>query len=124
MNVSMQDSFNLGWKIGGVLNGHLPRSILKTYETERRPLAQGLIDLDRSLSNVLSGKPNPGEVERGYAEVRKFSSTNGLCYPPSSLVSAANGHQLLAANLEPGRRFLGYQIMRQSNTAIWESQVS
>ena len=47
MNVSMQDTFNLGWKIGAVVNGYCDRSVLKTYQRERRRVAQDMIDYDQ-----------------------------------------------------------------------------
>src|ERR1017187_3850853 len=57
MNVSMQDTFNLGWKIATVLNGTASRSILKTYQSERRRIAQDLIAFDHKFSRLFSGRP-------------------------------------------------------------------
>ncbi len=37
MNVSMQDGFNLGWKLGSVLTGRASEDLLATYGAERRP---------------------------------------------------------------------------------------
>src|SRR5699024_1526711 len=50
MNVSMQDGFNLGWKLGSVLIGQATSSLLATYSAERQPVAQQLIDFDREWS--------------------------------------------------------------------------
>lgn len=57
MNVSMQDTFNLGWKIGLVTKGLAHRSILKTYQSERRRIAQDLIEFDHKFSRLFSGRP-------------------------------------------------------------------
>ncbi|KAA8573316.1 hypothetical protein EYC84_003804 [Monilinia fructicola] len=57
MNVSMQDTYNLGWKIAAVLNGTADRSILKTYQSERRRIAQDLIAFDHKFSRLFSGRP-------------------------------------------------------------------
>ncbi|KAI6754689.1 hypothetical protein HG530_012441 [Fusarium avenaceum] len=57
MNVSMQDSFNLGWKVAAVVKGLASRSILKTYESERKAIAQALIDFDHKFSRFFSGRP-------------------------------------------------------------------
>ena len=57
MNVSMQDAFNLGWKIASVVKGDADRSILKTYQSERRRIAQDLIDFDHRFSRLFSGRP-------------------------------------------------------------------
>ena len=57
MNVSMQDGFNLGWKLGHVLTGLSPESLLATYSAERQPVAQQLIDFDREWSTLMARKP-------------------------------------------------------------------
>src|ERR1700744_3742722 len=57
MKVSMQDAFNLGWKVASVVKGISDRSILKTYQSERRRIAQDLIDFDHRFSRLFSGRP-------------------------------------------------------------------
>ncbi len=57
MNVSMQDGFNLGWKLGSVLTGRAPAELLSTYGAERHPVAQQLIDFDREWSSLMARKP-------------------------------------------------------------------
>ena len=57
MNVSMQDTYNLVWKIGLVVKGLAKRSILKTYQSERRRIAQDLIAFDHRFSRLFSGRP-------------------------------------------------------------------
>lgn len=57
MNVSMQDCYNLGWKLALVTKGIAKPSILSTYQSERRRVAQDLIDSDHRLSRLFSGKP-------------------------------------------------------------------
>ena len=39
-------AYNLGWKVANVVNGVADRSILKTHQSERRRIAQDLIDFD------------------------------------------------------------------------------
>jgi 2-polyprenyl-6-methoxyphenol hydroxylase-like FAD-dependent oxidoreductase len=50
-------AFNLGWKIANVIKGTCSRSILKTYQSERRRIAQDLIDFDHRFSRLFSGRP-------------------------------------------------------------------
>lgn len=57
MNVSMQDAYNLGWKVASVVKGLSDRSILKTYQSERRRVAQDLIAFDHKFSRLFSGRP-------------------------------------------------------------------
>ncbi|KAK6531736.1 hypothetical protein TWF694_002911 [Orbilia ellipsospora] len=56
-NVSLQDSYNLGWKIGLVARGQATREILKTYATERQQIARDLIAFDQKFSKLFSGRP-------------------------------------------------------------------
>ena len=57
MNVSMQDTFNLGWKLGLVCKGIAKPAILSTYELERKPIAEQLIAFDHRFSRLFSGRP-------------------------------------------------------------------
>ena len=44
-NTGVGDAVNLAWKIAAVLHGWAPTELLRSYETERRPIAQQTIDL-------------------------------------------------------------------------------
>ena len=39
-NTSIDDAVNLGWKLAAVVQGWAPETLLDSYETERRPIAQ------------------------------------------------------------------------------------
>jgi 2-polyprenyl-6-methoxyphenol hydroxylase-like FAD-dependent oxidoreductase len=44
MNFCLQDAFNLGWKLAAVATGTAAESLLESYETERRPEVEKLLD--------------------------------------------------------------------------------
>ncbi len=46
MNTAFLDAQNLAWKIHAVEAGFADRAILRTYETERRDVAETLLDFD------------------------------------------------------------------------------
>ncbi len=48
LNTSVQDAYNLGWKLAAVLRG-AHDSLLDSYETERRPVAQAVLGLSTRL---------------------------------------------------------------------------
>ncbi|MEV0152097.1 MULTISPECIES: FAD-dependent monooxygenase [unclassified Nonomuraea] len=48
LNTGVQDAYNLGWKLARVLGG-APRSLLDTYEEERRPIAARVLGLSTDL---------------------------------------------------------------------------
>ena len=97
MNISMQDSYNLGWKLGLVIRGIAKPSLLKTYESERRPFAKELIEFDKTWSGLLS-KPPPkaGPSQTGVAnhdfieafrKQRLFTTGVAVDYGPSCLIA-------------------------------------
>ena len=50
LNTGVQDAHNLAWKLAAVLRGESAASLLDSYETERRPIAQ--LNCDQSLANA------------------------------------------------------------------------
>ncbi|HEY1517817.1 MAG TPA: FAD-binding monooxygenase [Solirubrobacteraceae bacterium] len=56
MNVSMADTWNLGWKLGSVLRGMSRPELLHTYSDERQAVAKELIDFDREFSRLFSAR--------------------------------------------------------------------
>jgi 2-polyprenyl-6-methoxyphenol hydroxylase-like FAD-dependent oxidoreductase len=48
LNTSIQDAYNLGWKLAAVLNG-APEGLIDSYEAERRPIAAGVLGLSTDL---------------------------------------------------------------------------
>ena len=63
MNVSMQDSFNLGWKLASVLRKRCAPRLLHTYSAERQAVAKELIDFDREWAQMLSGSSSENDAE-------------------------------------------------------------
>jgi 2-polyprenyl-6-methoxyphenol hydroxylase-like FAD-dependent oxidoreductase len=61
MNTGLQDAYNLGWKLAGVLRGDAAVALLDSYEAERQPVAQRLLQTtDRAFRLVVSGHPLAG----------------------------------------------------------------
>ena len=65
MNTGMQDAMNLGWKLAGALRGRAPEGLLDTYEAERRPIGQRLIDNTRAQEAILSAAGPRGIALQG-----------------------------------------------------------
>ncbi|MFC6062604.1 FAD-dependent monooxygenase [Streptomyces ochraceiscleroticus] len=49
LNTSVQDAYNLGWKLGQVLRHGAPDALLDTYGTERLPVAAGILETSTRL---------------------------------------------------------------------------
>jgi 2-polyprenyl-6-methoxyphenol hydroxylase-like FAD-dependent oxidoreductase len=52
MNVGIQDAMNLGWKLAAVVNGWASPELLDTYESERRPVGQNLLQQTRAQTAI------------------------------------------------------------------------
>lgn len=91
LNTSVQDAYNLGWKLAAVLEG-APEALLDSYEAERRPIAAFML----GLSTKLLDNARQGDHRRG-REVQQLD----LGYRGSSLAPAAPSR---AGKLSPGDR--------------------
>ncbi|TFD65395.1 FAD-binding monooxygenase [Cryobacterium ruanii] len=113
MNVSMQDGFNLGWKLGYVLDGRSPEALLSTYSAERQIIAKNLIDFDKEWSSLMAAKPEDLKVplEDFYTQTAEFPSGFMTQYPPSMLIGEAT-HQALATGFPIGKRFKSTPVVR------------
>lgn len=63
MNTAFLDAQNLAWKIHHVESGFAQRSTLKTYESERKHVAERLLDFDQQYAKLFSQRqPTAQEV--------------------------------------------------------------
>ncbi len=91
LNTSVQDAYNLGWKLAAVIAG-APEALLDTYEEERRPIAAGML----GLATRLLGEAKQGTMRRD-REARQLD----LGYRASSLSRPSRLNDL---RLQPGDR--------------------
>lgn len=115
MNVSMQDGWNLAWKLGYLLSGMGTEELVETYSDERQVTAQALIDFDLEWSTLMAKKPeefnSPREVEDFYVNTAEFPAGFMTQYAPSVVVSA-DAQQDLAAGFPLGKRFKSVNTVR------------
>lgn len=93
LNTSIQDAYNLGWKLAAVLQG-APGTLLDSYEQERRPIAAHMLGLSTKLLDAFKS----GSLRRD-REVHQLD----LCYPdtPLSLDTPAPRDGALAGDRAP-----------------------
>ncbi len=120
MNVSMQDTFNLGWKLAYVLQGRSGPELLHSYSAERQAIAQNLIDFDREWATMLSAplksdtNPDgvePAEVQKYFVQHGRYTAGTVTRYAPSVLTGPAT-HQNLATGYPVGMRFHSAPVVR------------
>jgi phenol 2-monooxygenase len=117
MNVSMQDAFNLGWKLASVLRGRSPSSLLHTYSAERRAIAKELIDFDREWAAMLAtthddgGAAAPAKTQSYFVKHGHYTAGTATHYGPS-LLTGGGDHQHLAEGFVVGTRFHSAPVIR------------
>jgi 3-(3-hydroxy-phenyl)propionate hydroxylase len=133
MNTGIQDGFNLGWKLAGVVKGELQASVLDSYEAERHPVAESLI---RGTDFAYRGILHPSEMRQRAARLigpfllrnsrvqgfmRETLEELAIAYPKSPLNLDLGGSKGPA----PGERMLDADFVSAGGetTSLWE-QVS
>ena len=114
MNFSMQDTFNLGWKLAAVLRQQCVPELLHTYSAERQVVAQQLIDFDREWATMFSdrsGAVDPKEFQKYFEQHGRFTAGVGTHYKPSVITGPAT-HQQLAEGFVIGTRFHSAPVVR------------
>ncbi|MFD2180714.1 FAD-binding monooxygenase [Rhodoplanes azumiensis] len=117
MNVSMQDAFNLGWKLAAVLRGRSPEALLATYSAERRAIAKELIDFDREWAALLASahadgrEVDPEATRRYFVTHGRYTAGTATRYAPA-LLTGDGRHQHLATGFVVGTRFHSAPVVR------------
>lgn len=128
LNTSLPDTFNLGWKLASVLQGKSDPKLLHTYETERRKVAQQLIDADRELSKLVATRPDAGDdskqakvdtakIEAFMKRQSGFVSGTAIEYFPS-FICTGQQYQELATGFKIGQRFHSAEAQRTADGRI------
>jgi 2-polyprenyl-6-methoxyphenol hydroxylase-like FAD-dependent oxidoreductase len=107
MNTGLQDAYNLAWKLALVVQGHADPALLDTYEQERIPVAQRLLQTtDRAFQLIVSEGwlgalfrtkviARVAATAMRFERVRKLAfrtiSQIGISYPKSSLSQSLPG---------------------------------
>jgi 2-polyprenyl-6-methoxyphenol hydroxylase-like FAD-dependent oxidoreductase len=126
MNFSMQDTFNLGWKLAAVLRKQCAPELLRTYTAERQSVGKELIDFDREWSRMISEKPrqgvggesggpdggvDPKEFQKYFEQHGRFTAGMGTHYR-HSIICGQDTYQHLAKGFMIGTRFHSAPVLR------------
>ncbi len=57
MNTGIQDAFNLGWKLALVAEGYAPAALVDSYDAERRPVGEAVVNRNRTVVENLGRPP-------------------------------------------------------------------
>ncbi len=108
MNVSMADTFNLGWKLAAVLRDQAAPTLLHTYSAQRQAKAKELIDFDRDMARLFSARSDDNAFSARFQEYfqkhGRYTAGVETRYDPSAIIMDGK-HQGLAKGLPVGMRF-------------------
>ncbi|WP_433274171.1 rifampin monooxygenase [Actinosynnema sp. CS-041913] len=76
LNLGVQDAINLGWKLAAQIRGRAPDTLLDTYQAERHPVAEDVLDNTRAQQELSSAEPGPQAVRRLLTELMDFEEVN------------------------------------------------
>jgi phenol 2-monooxygenase len=122
MNVSMQDTFNLGWKLAAVLRKRCEPHLLRTYSAERQAVAKELIEFDREWAALLASAAkgsgqgqsrgfDPAKTQSYFVRSGRYTAGTATHYRPSIITGAAD-YQHLAKGFAIGTRFHSAGVIR------------
>jgi 2-polyprenyl-6-methoxyphenol hydroxylase-like FAD-dependent oxidoreductase len=103
LNLGIQDSFNLGWKLAAEINGWAPEGLLDSYETERHPVAADVLDNTRAQIELMSLEPGAQAVRRLVSDLMDFEEVNRYLIEKITAIGVrydfGEGHELLGRHL-------------------------
>ncbi|KPM34056.1 hypothetical protein AK830_g12517 [Neonectria ditissima] len=76
MNTAFLDAQNLAWKIHAVEAGFASREILKTYEPERKNVAETLLSFDNRYAKLFSQRPPPADTVKAASDSHGTNKTD------------------------------------------------
>ena len=114
MNVSMQDGFNIAWKLGQVISGRSSTELLRTYSAERQVAAKNLIEFDKDgrRSWRLRRRAAGQDLPRGLLRQDRGVPCRVLTEYTESMITTPTTHQELAAGFPIGKRFKSARVKR------------
>lgn len=122
LNAAVQDVHNLTWKLASVLSGVADPILLESYEDERRPVAQKIVE--QALSSFFQHAEldqavglDPEDAAAGWAALEELFSDTAAGNDRRTQVDAAadrKGLEFSAHNLEIGYRYRAGAIVAES----------
>lgn len=144
MNTAFLDALNLAWKIHAVEGGLAHRDLLKTYESERRGVAESLLNFDNQYAKLFSQRPQAvqdaeaaseeGTARSGsqedddfikmFKESCEFTSGYGVAYGPNE-VNWSQSHPAKSALIHPKGTYLrtGHIFINADVTRVVDANV-
>ena len=63
LNAGLGDAMNLGWKLAATVRGDAPDGLLDTYQAERHPVGEWVLDWTRAQATIMKPTPHARAIE-------------------------------------------------------------
>ncbi len=113
-NTSIQDSYNLAWKLAAVLSGTAGEALLDSYDAERRPVGRQVVDRAlksvgdmRPVADALGFRPDQS-MEAGWASLDELSENSAAGARRRTELAGAvelQNYQFNAHGVEMGQQY-------------------
>lgn len=113
MNTGLGDAMNLGWKLGATIKGWAPEGLLDTYNAERHPIGEWVLNWTRAQVAIIRPDPHARAIAAVVRDLIATKEGTNYCIEKISGVSIGydfgEGHPLAGRSapdfeLEDGRR--------------------
>ncbi|MER6992252.1 FAD-dependent monooxygenase [Saccharopolyspora hirsuta] len=129
-NTSIQDSYNLAWKLAMVLEGHADPALLDTYSAERAPVGKQIVDranLSRDQFGPIfealgvAGGANDEGIERGLAACWADDAEGGKRRRALHEAIQLKNYEFNAHGVELNQRYRSAAVLDDgSPEEVWE----
>jgi 2-polyprenyl-6-methoxyphenol hydroxylase-like FAD-dependent oxidoreductase len=115
LTLGLVDAANLGWKLAAVIRSELPESLLDTYTTERRPVAEAV--LANTLAQVAIMRPDPqsGAMRDLVANIMQLDDVNRLI---GEMTSGLSTRYDFGSALDDVGRLIGDKAIRHGGADV------
>jgi hypothetical protein len=115
LSLGLGDAANLGWKLAAIIRGEKPNSLLDSYTSERRPVAQAV--LANTLAQIALARPDPHSIALRdiFAKLLALDEVNDLI---EGLTSGLTARYDLGAEQDMVGRLVG-DLPTQSGASLF-----
>ena len=115
LNLGLMDAANLGWKLATVIRGEMPESLLDTYTSERRPVAEAVLANTRAQVAILRPDPQAGAMRDIVASLMQFDDVNRFI---GEMMSGLSTRYDLDSELDVVGRLIGDRPIKHGDADV------
>jgi 2-polyprenyl-6-methoxyphenol hydroxylase-like FAD-dependent oxidoreductase len=115
LSLGLVDAANLGWKLGAVIRGEMPESLLDSYTAERRPAAEAVLANTRAQLAIMRPDPQSGAMRDIVANLMQFDDVNRFI---GGMMSGLSTRYDLGSELDDVGRLIDDKPIRHGDTDV------